>query len=377
MNTLLLLKSAGFAVSMFVACALLAAPNRTERGRYFLSIVCLQASLLFLKDIVEQSGGSQWLTTFLIFANFLFGLPSLFLFMRVMYGDPARRPLVHYLPSLVNLPAAAVVARGAIGSAGIDGAIPPHTGTAVFVPIFYINILALGETVQLVHYASASLRYLRPGENGARERIYAHFVLGVAACYAVYHAVRWIGFGIRIANARGGGFPPLSPWVNPASMVFLALFIGLAGIYIVTRPELLFGSRESRMKAKYGGKPLERAEAAVIVDSAAKLLSSCVDLSPDSMNPRRLARRLGVPYYLLSRVVNEHSGQTIADLIREKRVQRAKSLLNECPDATILRIALEAGFPAKSSFNDAFRKTVGISPSEYRRQQKRLDCSSH
>ncbi len=131
------------------------------------------------------------------------------------------------------------------------------------------------------------------------------------------------------------------------------------------------------MKAKYGGKPLERAEAAVIVDSAAKLLSSCVDLSPDSMNPRRLARRLGVPYYLLSRVVNEHSGQTIADLIREKRVQRAKSLLNECPDATILRIALEAGFPAKSSFNDAFRKTVGISPSEYRRQQKRLDCSSH
>jgi AraC-like DNA-binding protein len=94
------------------------------------------------------------------------------------------------------------------------------------------------------------------------------------------------------------------------------------------------------------------------------------------MDPRRLAKLLGVPYYLLSRAINEHNEQTVADLIREKRVQRAKALLDECPDATILRIALEAGFPAKSSFNDAFRKTVGMSPSEYRRQQKRLDSSS-
>ena len=54
--------------------------------------------------------------------------------------------------------------------------------------------------------------------------------------------------------------------------------------------------------------------------------------------------------------VNERCGQTVADLIREKRVERAKALLDGRPDASILRIALESGFPAKFSFRLGIQK---------------------
>ena len=38
-------------------------------------------------------------------------------------------------------------------------------------------------------------------------------------------------------------------------------------------------------------------------------------------------------------------------------------------DWTILAIGMEAGFNAKSSFNAAFRRHTGMTPSQYRRQK--------
>ena len=141
--------------------------------------------------------------------------------------------------------------------------------------------------------------------------------------------------------------------------------------YIVTRPVLLFGRRAaSEAGPKYGGRPLARTEAEAIVRRATGLLASCADLSEENMDPRRLAEGLDIPYYLLSRAVNEHHGQTVADMIREQRVERAKTLLDSRSDATILRVAIESGFRAKSSFNDAFKHVVGMSPSEYRSRER-------
>jgi AraC-like DNA-binding protein len=365
MDTLILLMSAGCAASVFTAVALMVAPNPAGNGRRWLSLVCVQASLLFLKDIVEKTGGPRTLTTFLIFVNFLFGLPALYLFMRASYGEPARNPFLHFIPALANLPAALIIAQREIGSAGVDSAVPAGSGAQVIFPVVFINVLAFGETLQLIHYAGASLRYLRRKVQRERERTYRRVILAVAGCYGLYYAIRWIGLSVRLSSARNGGFPPLASWVNPVSMVFVALFAGSAGVYIVTRPEIL-GSGKTRMGR--GLRPRsDHADSKAISDRAERLLASSIDLSGESITPRRLASRLGIPYYLLSRAVNE-SGRTIADLIREKRVEKAKALMNDFPDATLLRIALEAGFSAKSSFNAAFKKTVGVSPSEYRRR---------
>lgn len=360
----LLLTSAGLALSSFASAVFLVGRGRARDGRRYLSVVCLQAALLFLKDFVEQTGGQAWFVTFLIFANFLFGLPALHLFLQSTIGEPVERPVMHFLPSLGNLPAAALVSLSAIGSPGVDGTVAADAGLLTYLPIVYLNLLAAGETVQLVLYGRAGLKRTH-GARGGRGQGERLIVIGVIGCYAVYYAVRWMGLALRVFAGRGSGLAALPGWVNAVSMGFVALFVALAGIYALTRGDS-GRSAAAEPRVKYGGKPLGRKEAERIAERATRYLEACEDLSAQS--PRHLAECLGVPYYLLSRAINEYQGRTVADLIRETRVERAKALLDSRPDASILRIALESGFPAKSSFNEAFKKTEGISPGEYRRR---------
>jgi len=83
--------------------------------------------------------------------------------------------------------------------------------------------------------------------------------------------------------------------------------------------------------------------------------------------PRQLAERIREPYYLVSRAVNEGEGKTVADLVNEYRILRAKELLSGRPEATILEIAMDSGFQVKSTFNEVFKRTTGMTPGEFRR----------
>jgi len=58
-----------------------------------------------------------------------------------------------------------------------------------------------------------------------------------------------------------------------------------------------------------------------------------------------------------------------SDLIGEIRFEAAARLLRET-DATALEIALEVGYEDPSHFSRAFKRIAGISPREYRRQQR-------
>jgi AraC-like DNA-binding protein len=135
-----------------------------------------------------------------------------------------------------------------------------------------------------------------------------------------------------------------------------------------------YTSKTSRDERKYGGRPLSADMADELVRRTRALLVSERDLSSPDVAPRQLAGRLGEPYHLLSRAVNEREGISISDLISEYRVDRAKGMLEAEPDLTILDIALDSGFQAKSTFNEVFKKRVGMSPRRYRSGR---ETSSH
>ena len=87
------------------------------------------------------------------------------------------------------------------------------------------------------------------------------------------------------------------------------------------------------------------------------------NLSLDSV-----AEDLGVGVSTLSKVVNE-SGVGFSDYINSERIKEAKKFLVD-PNFnayTIVAIGLECGFNSKSTFYTAFKKEVGVSPSEYRK----------
>lgn len=88
------------------------------------------------------------------------------------------------------------------------------------------------------------------------------------------------------------------------------------------------------------------------------------------LSVKRLAGGLSVSYRELSQVINERTGMHFYDFVNRYRVEDAKRLLRESilkDDMSILGIAYEVGFNCKSSFNTAFKKATGITPSQYRK----------
>ena len=71
------------------------------------------------------------------------------------------------------------------------------------------------------------------------------------------------------------------------------------------------------------------------------------------------------PNYLCA-VFKQMNGMTVWEYILIRRVDMAKKLLKE-GNESILNIQLACGFRSSSNFNKAFKKLVGMSPSEYKR----------
>lgn len=84
---------------------------------------------------------------------------------------------------------------------------------------------------------------------------------------------------------------------------------------------------------------------------------------------KALARRAGLSARVVSRLINDYEGMHFFDFVNQYRTQSAANLLTDpaWADRSVLEIAYEAGFNSKSSFNAAFRKHQGMTPSSFRR----------
>jgi len=83
----------------------------------------------------------------------------------------------------------------------------------------------------------------------------------------------------------------------------------------------------------------------------------------------QLARRSGYPEYLVSAVINRRLGDNFWEYINRQRIEAARACLADPGDTrTILEIAYASGFTSKSTFNAAFKRQVGRTPSGYRQQ---------
>jgi AraC-like DNA-binding protein len=84
------------------------------------------------------------------------------------------------------------------------------------------------------------------------------------------------------------------------------------------------------------------------------------------MNLRSLSRLLNERAHYVSQVINQDLGANYYELVNRTRVERAQSLLIAAPERTVLEIALSVGYNSKSTFNTAFRRQTGVTPTEYR-----------
>ncbi|MFD2174270.1 response regulator [Rhodobacter lacus] len=69
----------------------------------------------------------------------------------------------------------------------------------------------------------------------------------------------------------------------------------------------------------------------------------------------------------LSRLFHKQMEMTFITYLKQRRIARAKQLL-ECSSLPIVNVALDLAYQDANYFCKAFKKEVGVSPSEYRRQ---------
>jgi len=69
----------------------------------------------------------------------------------------------------------------------------------------------------------------------------------------------------------------------------------------------------------------------------------------------------------LCREFHRHYGQTVGEFIRKRRIEVAAQQIAERGDQNLTEIAINSGFASHAHFTTVFRKVMGVTPSEYRR----------
>lgn len=85
------------------------------------------------------------------------------------------------------------------------------------------------------------------------------------------------------------------------------------------------------------------------------------------LNLRSLAKELDVNANYLSQVINEKHGKNFFEFINSYRVNELKQMMNDPSNRqfTLLSMAFDCGFNSKTTFNTAFKRITGLTPSQY------------
>lgn len=162
-------------------------------------------------------------------------------------------------------------------------------------------------------------------------------------------------------------------------MVLTANLIFLAGIFLIAYYSMIQGAvfpedaRESEEIHKFLSEDTKTDSSAPNYnDWKEKLQKYMVSERPyldNDMNLAKLSDGFGLNMHQLSATINNLIGKNFSNFINEYRIQEAKSILLDAKKThyTMLQVAYEAGFNSKTVFNTYFKKTLGCTPSKFKK----------
>ncbi len=142
---------------------------------------------------------------------------------------------------------------------------------------------------------------------------------------------------------------------------------GYAGRYLNTTD--LLPSSEDKSNLKYQKSGLTEQELARIASKIEAAMTNKKLYLDSGLSLQKLASAVQVSPNYVSQALNENLKKSFFDYVNSYRIQHA---IPELLDAqkTVLDIAMDAGFNARSSFYKAFKKTTGLTPSEYKKNKQ-------
>lgn len=164
---------------------------------------------------------------------------------------------------------------------------------------------------------------------------------------------------------------------------FLISAIMTISIYIISflgfkRPQIFSGELFKKVflqEKKYANSSLSKTAAASIEKALEKVMQEERIYQDNDLKIKDLAEKLNSSPHHLSQVINEKFGKSFNQYINEYRIKAAIQLLENPSHKKdhIIQIAYQVGFNNKTTFNSAFKKIAGCSPSQFRQSLKRTN----
>jgi AraC-like DNA-binding protein len=156
---------------------------------------------------------------------------------------------------------------------------------------------------------------------------------------------------------------------------FYLYFIGTITFSVVFYALLIFLlSKKNRdvifqdIPEKYQAKKITKTEEAQLVSALKEAMETHQFHKNTNVKLNDIAKVLHISSHKLSQLLNDNLGKNFALFINEYRVNEAKRLLQENNQFTLESIGYEAGFSSKSTFYATFKKLIGKTPAEFKKQ---------
>ncbi|MBW1297870.1 helix-turn-helix domain-containing protein [Aquimarina litoralis] len=119
---------------------------------------------------------------------------------------------------------------------------------------------------------------------------------------------------------------------------------------------------------KYAAKKIEDKEASDLIAQLTSLARDKQLYKNPNVKLKDFSSEIHISSHKLSQLLNDNLGKSFAFFINEYRIEESQRLLRENNNYTLEAIGFEAGFSSKSSFYATFKKMVGVTPAQYKKQ---------
>ena len=92
---------------------------------------------------------------------------------------------------------------------------------------------------------------------------------------------------------------------------------------------------------------------------------------PDNIDLQTVANHLQISTWHLSKLLKRETGNNFVDILNEIRIDAAKKLLTES-NYKIYEIASQVGYSDIAYFSKIFKRTTGVTPSQFRNKMYKL-----
>ncbi len=244
----------------------------------------------------------------------------------------------------------------------LDGSLSPEIGKKMD----YANFFSLKFTFILLNIYYLVSAFIVFRQNSTKIKAEYSYATGIQFKWMTFFVIGYLAFVFCFFLLN----PDASPFVVyiPFLMVSFYLYSQRLNQNPVELKLLSETSIDEEKKDNNG--PLSEAKRFEIIDK----LKYCVEANQlfliNDLTIHDVAKEIKINSSYLSNVLNQDLKTNFATFINSYRIEKAKGILldEKYNQYTIEAISEEVGFKSKSSFNNAFKNLVGMTPSEFKKK---------